>query len=411
MIKRAWTYGLATLAFCYVACDSGRTAGSSMETENSIAVLVQLADGTPAASMEVLVRPESYLSGASELGSDSLFQLHFETDEQGRVVLTDVPSGSYVIEARSDVKNLKGFEKIAYVEADTTTPLTVEVSEPSKVSGHVGLPQLVRRSATVSVQGLDYQVPMDSTGYFEFESLPNGNVEIVAFVNEEEEDSITVYGKIETDVGDKSGDEGLYLGDSAYVKKYFVFDDFENGADDWKPSASKNAEVKLNITSAGRDRKGKVAHFVCERDSAAEWDWALIGRELGGFVDMSELDSIRFWARGSVKSRISFAFDVLVNTDSVTSADNIKSWRHFEVDTAWTRYTVVPSELDTADSNGGNVGWDAVKKRVTKISIFGAMGTEVWVDDIEVYGYGIFDPYAPVSKKSALKKSDSKKKD
>lgn len=172
MIKRAWTYGMAALAFCYVACDSGRTAGSSMETENSIAVLVQLADGTPAARMDVIVRPESYLSGASELGSDSLFQLHFETDEQGRVVLTDVPSGSYVIEARSDVKNLKGFEKIAYVEADTTTPLTVEVSEPSKVSGHVGLPQLVRRSATVSVQGLDYQVPMDSTGYLNLNRCP-----------------------------------------------------------------------------------------------------------------------------------------------------------------------------------------------------------------------------------------------
>ncbi len=410
MIKRAWTYSLAALAFCYVACDSGQTAGSSMETENSIAVLVQLADGTPAARMDVIVRPESYLAGASELGSDSLYQLHFETDEQGRVVLTDVPSGSYVIEARSDVKNLKGFEKIAYVEADSTTPLTVEVSEPSKVSGHVGLPQLVRRSATVSVQGLDYQVPMDSTGYFEFESLPSGDVEIVAFVNDAAEDSVTEYGRIAMNVGGQSSEGELYLGDSAYVKKYFVFDDFENGAGDWTPSASKNAEVKLNITSAGRDRKGKVAHFVCERDSAAEWDWALIGRELGGFVDMSELDSIRFWARGSVKSRISFAFDVLVNTDSVTSTDNIKSWRHFEVDTAWTRYTVIPSQLDTADSNGGNVGWDAVKKHVTKISIFGAMGTEVWVDDIEVYGYGIFDPYAPVTK-NALKKSDPKKKD
>lgn len=410
MIKRAWTYGMAALAFCYVACDSGRTAGSSMETENSIAVLVQLADGTPAARMDVIVRPESYLAGADDLGSDSLYQLHFETDEQGRVILSDVPSGSYVIEARNDSLNLKGFEKIAYVASDTTTPLMVEVSEPSKVSGHVGLPQLVRRSATVSVQGLDYQVSMDSTGYFEFESLPNGNVEIVAFVSEDETDSITVYGKIEADVGTKSSKK-LYLGDSAYVKKYFVFDDFENGADDWKPSASKNAEVKLDVTSAGHNRKGKVAHFVCERDSAADWDWALIGRELGGFVDMSELDSIRFWARGSVKSRISFAFDVLVNSDSVTSADNKKSWRHFEVDTAWTRYTVIPSQLDTADSNGGNVGWDAVKKHVTKISIFGAMGTEVWVDDIEVYGYGIFDPYAPVSKKSALKKSDPKKKD
>ncbi|MBP5768683.1 MAG: hypothetical protein J6W51_06245 [Fibrobacter sp.] len=411
MIKRAWTYGMAALAFCYVACDSGRTAGSSMETENSIAVLVQLADGTPAARMDVIVRPESYLSGASELGSDSLFQLHFETDEQGRVVLTDVPSGSYVIEARSDVKNLKGFEKIAYVEADTTTPLTVEVSEPSKVSGHVGLPQLVRRSATVSVQGLDYQVPMDSNGYFEFESLPNGNVEIVAFVNEDDDDSITVYGKIEADVGTKSSKK-LYLGDSAYVKKYFVFEDFENGVDRWTPAGSKNVEVSLESVTANRGRKGHVAHFICKLDSAENWDWGLIGLELGGYVDMSDLDSVTFWARTSVDSaRISFSFDRFVNNDSVTSPDNAKSWKHFVANKEWTRYTVIPSQMEKADSSGGNYGWNAVKDSITKIGIFGAMGTEVWVDDIEVYGYGIFDPYAPVSKKSALKKSDPKKKD
>ena len=404
MIKQAWTYGLATLALCYVACDSGRTAGSSMETENSFAVLSQLSDGTPVARMEIVVRPESYLPGASELGSDSLYQLSFETDEKGRVVLRDVPSGSYVIEARND--SLKGFVKFTYnAEGEGNDSLTVEVSEPTKVSGRVGLPQLVRSSATVSVQGLDYQVQMDSTGYFEFESLPNGNVEIVAFVNDASDDSVTVYGKIEADVGPKS-DNALYLGDSAYVKTEFVFEDFENGLDKWTPSASKNAEVKLDADSAGLGRTGLAAHFVCKRDSAAEWDWALIGRELGGFVDMSDLDSIVFWARSSEKSMISFAFDVFVNNDSVTSAENIKAWGHYDVDTAWTRYTVIPSQLDTADSNGGNVGWDAVKHKVTKIGIFGQMGTEVWIDDIEVFGYGIFDPYAPLTKKEKAKKED-----
>jgi hypothetical protein len=359
-----------------------------------------LADGTPAARMDVIVRPESYLSGATELGSDSLYQLHFETDDQGRVVLSDVPSGSYVIEARNDSLNLKGFVKIAYVESDSTTPLTVEVSEPTKVSGRVGLPQLVRRAATVSVQGLDYQVPMDSTGYFEFDALPSGNVEIVAFVNDTGADSVTEYGRIEADVGAGVGD-GLYLGDSAYVKKYFVFDDFENGVGLWEPNASENAKVSLiKADAAGKGREGLAVHFVCKRDSAAkDWDWALIGRELGGFVDMSNLDSIAFWARSTEKSKIMFAFDVFVNDDSVLSAENVKAQGYYEVDTVWTRFTVIPSKLDTADSNGGNVGWDAVKNRVTKISIFGQMGTEVWIDDIEVFGYGIFDPYAPIAKK------------
>ena len=403
MIKRAWTYGLATLALCNVACDSGRTAGSSMETENSIAVLVQLADGTPAARMDVIVRPESYLPGASELGSDSLYQLHFTTDEQGRVILSDVPLGSYVVEARND--SLKGFAKISYASEEQDS-LTVDVSKPSKVSGRVGLPQLVRRSATVSVQGLDYQVPMDSTGYFEFESLPNGNVEIVAFVNESGADSVTEYGRIEADVGAQS-DAGLYLGDSAYVKKYFVFDDFENGAGAWEASASPNAGVTFNIESAGLGRDGKAAHFICKRDSAAQWDWALIGRELGGYVNMSNLDSIRFWVRVSAPSRVSFSFDRFVNDDSVTSSDNIKSWRHFDADTVWTQFTVIPAELDTADSNGGNYGWEAVKDSVTKIGIFGdIMDTEVWVDDIEVFGYGIFDPYSPVVKKSVVRKEE-----
>ncbi len=406
MIKRAWTYGLATLALCCVACDSGPTAGSSMETENSIALQVQLADGTPAARMDVIVRPESYLSGASELGSDSLYQLHFETDKNGRVVLHDVPSGSYVIEARSDSLNLKGFEKIAYVESDSATPLTVEVSEPTKVSGRVGLPQMLRRAARVSVQGLDYQVQMDSTGYFEFESLPNGNVEIVAFVNDSEEESVTEYGRIDADVGAQTGDGDLYLGDSAYVKTYFVFDDFENGVGAWEAAASLNAEVSFNIESAGLGREGKAAHFICKRDSAAQWDWALIGRELGGYVNMSDLDSIRFWVRVSTPSRISFSFDRFVNDDSVTSSDNIKSWRHFEADTVWTQFTVIPAELDTADSNGGNVGWEAVKDSITKIGIFGAMDTEVWVDDIEVFGYGIFDPFAPLIKKSFVRKEE-----
>ena len=403
MIKRAWTYGLATLVLCNVACDSGRTAGSSMETENSIAVLVQLADGTPAARLDVIVRPQSYLSGATELGSDSLYQLHFTTDEQGRVVLSDVPLGSYVVEARND--SLKGFAKISYASEEQDS-LTVDVSKPSRVSGRVGLPQLVRGSATVSVQGLDYQVPMDSTGYFEFESLPNGNVEIVAFVNEAGADSVTEYGRIEADVGTQSGEGALYLGDSAYVKKYFVFDDFENGAGAWEATASLNAEVSFNIESAGLGREGKAAHFICKRDSAAQWDWALIGRELGGYVNMSNLDSIRFWVRVSTPSRISFSFDRFVNDDSVTSSDNIKSWRHFEADTVWTQFTVIPAERDTADCNGGNVGWEAVKDSITKIGIFGAMDTEVWVDDIEVFGYGIFDPYAPVVKKSVVRKEE-----
>ena len=63
MMNRVWKLGFAALGGAIVACsggDSNGVAGSSMETENSIALSVQLADGSPAARVKVIVRPDSY---------------------------------------------------------------------------------------------------------------------------------------------------------------------------------------------------------------------------------------------------------------------------------------------------------------------------------------------------------------
>ena len=121
-----------------------------------------------------------------------------------------------------------------------------------------------------------------------------------------------------------------------------------------------------------------------------------MGRSLGGMVDMSNLDSIVFWARAdaivdSTKHKyISFSFDM--NLDSTSEEESGKAWTHIDVDTVWARYVVIPSELQKPDSNktGGNLGWDVVKHNITDISIFGGTGGEFWIDDIEVFGYSKF---------------------
>ena len=118
-----------------------------------------------------------------------------------------------------------------------------------------------------------------------------------------------------------------------------------------------------------------------------------MGQYLGGAVDMSALDSIVFWARGTIKNYISFSFDIIKNDEEANTTTSVKSWTHIELTEDWKRYSFTPADLiDAENDNGGNVGWEAVKDSVTNISIFGGSGGEFWIDDIQVFGLENFTP-------------------
>ncbi|MBQ3721853.1 MAG: hypothetical protein II850_12890 [Fibrobacter sp.] len=407
MMNRVWKLGLAALGGAIVACSGGDSgvAGSSMETENSIALSVQLADGSPAARVRVIVRPDSYLAGADSL-EDSLVDenMNFETDSTGKLILDNLGYGSYIVEARSD--SLKGASKFNYRSWQT---------EGGRVSLHLGKPGLVSgrvlveddedaSEVTVAVQGLDYSVMADGMGNFEFKSLPAGFFEMVAFVQTDSvvvDDSgkkgkVRVIRKLGSSIANvRAGQESAVVIDTRPQDSLpsFVFEDFEGSIDAWKVQHSENADGSIETVDAGLGREGKAAHFTCENDSA--YNWVLMGRSLGGMVDMSNLDSIVFWARTDIvdtakRKYISFSLDL--NVDSTSELTSGKAWVHLDVDTVWNRFVVTPSDFLEPDSNniGGNLGWDVVKRNITDISIFGGTGGEFWIDDIEVFGYSKF---------------------
>lgn len=407
MMNRVWKLGLAALGGAIVACSGGDSgvAGSSMETENSIALSVQLADGSPAARVRVIVRPDSYLAGADSL-EDSLVDenMNFETDSTGKLILDNLGYGSYIVEARSD--SLKGASKFNYRSWQT---------EGGRVSLHLGKPGLVSgrvlveddedaSEVTVAVQGLDYSVMADGMGNFEFESLPAGYFEMVAFVQTDSvvvDDSgkkgkVRVIRKLGSSIANvRAGQESAVVIDTRPQDSLpsFVFEDFEGSIDAWKVQHSENADGSIETVDAGLGREGKAAHFTCENDSA--YNWVLMGRSLGGMVDMSNLDSIVFWARTDIvdtakRKYISFSLDL--NVDSTSELTSGKAWVHLDVDTVWNRFVVTPSDFLEPDSNktGGNLGWEAVKHHITDLSIFGGTGGEFWIDDIEVFGYSKF---------------------
>ena len=331
--------------------------------------------------------------------------MNYETDDNGQVQFKKLESGKYVVEARGE--SMKGVAKIDYDDQDTgLVSLDLDVVKPGAVDGQVYLPKGVS-SVSVGVEGMEYRVQTDSTGKFAFKSLPAGELNMIAYVYDDtaaadkEDRKIVNYGSIEVEL--KSGkQEEVFIGDSSKMPKSFVFDDFENGVGNWYIFHSQYASGELDATDAGKDRDGKVAHFVCENDSNA--NWVLMGATLEGSVDMSELDSIVFWARAAKtkpdmdKLFIHFSFDVVA--DSVAGTEEGKAWGRVDIDSVWTRYVVTPGSLMEPDSQntGGNIGWDAVKSHVNKLSIFGGTGGEFWIDDIEVYGLRRFNVVEPAKK-------------
>ena len=109
-----WHIGLtAAMGALIAACSAGtETAGSSLETENSVAVVLKVRkdDGSPAARTKVFVRPADFLAGANNMAlskdsaglespvvesDSSVGVLNMETDDQGRLNLPRLKAGSY----------------------------------------------------------------------------------------------------------------------------------------------------------------------------------------------------------------------------------------------------------------------------------------------------------------------------
>lgn len=390
MRTRVWNIGVTAWCgamLCLVGCGSESTdvAGSSLETENSVAFSVRDANGAPLARTKVLVRSSSFLAGAN----NPLYNvINAETDENGILKVKTMDVGSYVVEARND--SLKGFEKIEITEADTgLIEMPLRVQKPGALNGKVNLPDGTG-SVTVSVRGLDYSVQTDTSGLFEFESLPEGEIEVVAFIYsdstykdengwESHVEDMRIIGSKSVEIQSKKKGDGIEIGEPEPA--YALFADFEKGTSGWYAHVSQYAKATLTSEQVD-DRNGWVAHLQTVNDSA--FNWALMGYAFENPVDFSNLDSIVFWAKGS--DHISVSFDV--NADSTEDVVTGKSWTHLELSSKWKRYKVTPADMiDSSDTNGNNLGWDAVKTHVTHLSFFSGPDTsEFWIDDIEFFG-------------------------
>lgn len=400
--------GIAAACATLIACsgDSKDVAGSSLETENSISFQVKLANGKAASKAYVIIHDSQFFVENQDLVDSSR---HPQTNEEGILELDSLPRGKYIVEVRGiqenqEQKGATAFE-ITQVDNDSGKVVAVQTGIPASFQGKA---YTDKYPAWVMIRGLEYRVPVDSQGNFSFASLPEGVFEFVLVHSQTNSAGSTVsqiLAQSETCVGCEDNTESVLLVDktapprdtaaehSKDTLKHFMFEDFEEDALDegksknWYASSSEKATASIEIINTLTDRKGYVAHFTCENEE--EYNWALMGRYLGT-VDMSGLDSIVFWAKGTIKNYVSFSFDI-IDSDTTADIQSGKAWMHIPLTEEWARYTVTPDQLeDKENDSGGNIGWDAVKEKVTNISIFGGKGGEFWIDDIEFFGFEEF---------------------
>jgi len=135
-----------------------------------------------------------------------------------------------------------------------------------------------------------------------------------------------------------------------------------------------------SLASAGMGRPGKAIHISYAAKSSLG-KYALIGIFLGaGNVphDLGSLDSLEFWVRGSGNLAVAF--------DRLPPYAKAKAWTHRSLDSNWVRLRIRPQDFDSADGVGNNFGWDSVKHGVTNLSFIVQDGSDLWVDDVRMYG-------------------------
>ncbi len=99
--------------------------------------------------------------------------------------------------------------------------------------------------------------------------------------------------------------------------------------------------------------------------------------------DLSRLDSVEIWIKGSGD------YDIILET-IVESDTNYKTSYNGSANKEWTRVVVTPKDFGSPDNKSYH-GWDITRNKITRFTIFVYNGTDVWIDNVKMYGINLDD--------------------
>ncbi len=165
---------------------------------------------------------------------------------------------------------------------------------------------------------------------------------------------------------------------AAFAAKGWYFSDDSSLATITFPTDSPWSGTLTDAERNGRVFKG--TYTIPENISAS--GYVIFGMRISeDGMDLSDLDSVGFYAKGSGSVRLSF------ERWEANASDNLKAWTaDIPLSSSWTRYTIKPNDFLAPENDTLSTGWESVKKTVTRFHFFGVNGSELSLDDITIYG-------------------------
>jgi hypothetical protein len=175
---------LSLLCLSLFACSDSKVAGgSTVETENSIAVRIVYSDSAPASNVLARVRPLWYVKDIDSSLADDGFSEEYETDSLGYIRINKLSHSKVSLEILQ--KNAGVFGMLTSQNLKNSDTLVYRIEKFGALNGKINLPAGAS-FAWIQLFGTDRLVKTDSTGNFRVDSLPPVSYRVRAIISNEE---------------------------------------------------------------------------------------------------------------------------------------------------------------------------------------------------------------------------------
>ena len=305
-------------------------------------------------------------------------------DKDGLFVIDSLKSGDYrltVMQSGAAYSKVLSAKQIAALD---TIKLQETANYMSRVTLHAG-----EKYAWVGVYGLDVLTKTNEEGTFTLPTLPtNDSLDLYVVTTK---DSLYVTKRIAPSKGSADFDYPyVVMQDFENVKDtgnwYFSTDSVGSKGNWYFSTDSVGSKILSKSFDTDNERKSKVFHGKYNLVGTNNiYAWVLTGmflRDEGW--NLSTLDSISFYAKGSGQIRVSLENWTRESEVAGLSLKAASEWK----DLNSTRYVVKYDDLcyTAQDVSNCYIAWNTLKDDVRQLHFFVRNGTEFYLDDIVLYG-------------------------
>lgn len=417
---KKWWWSLALLLFAF-GCDNGskQAGGPGSETTNGIYAVIYTENGSLAHSAVAALRKADFVSDDT---TGAVFHADFAADSAGALEIPEMEKGVYRVTISVDGEIYSKEISLAEESLDLGQ---IHLEKPGSISGNLS----GKSAQWVGIYGLDILAQIDSLGNFTLEGIPAGELKLYALdkslssiladtaltviptkistwihaaispkdstvkdtirdttqVNPPKDSTVSDTTKKDTTVTDTTSRDSLV---------WQLFEDFEDSASFAKKAwyfSDDSSLATINFPTdfawkgvvSSEERKGHVfSGYYSTPAIPTGKSYVIFGTQISATgIDMSKLDSITFYAKGSGALKLS------LERWEKAASDNLKAWTaDIPLSTSWTPITVTPADFLSPESDTLSTGWESVKSTVTRLHFFGIGGSELSLDDIKIYG-------------------------